>query len=77
VRQWRNRERHATEEIAKLLGESEKPRKKGKWQPNESEVLTLARAGARLAKALTQNNLKYAKRLALQYLEAYGIAGLA
>jgi len=73
IRQWRHRERHATEQIAYMLGEPEPKRRPGKQEAlTESEAKLLAAAGYRLAKAVVAgNNMKYARQLAHEYLHAY------
>jgi len=70
VRSWRARERAATRSLLHLLGEEVEPRKKKREMP-ESAARQLAKAGKRFAQAVLAGDLKYARRLARSYLEAF------
>ena len=71
VRQWRRRERAAADSIAELLGESPQRRRPTKWQaPDESTSQSLVRAARRLAKAVVEGRMEYARRLAVEFLSA-------
>ncbi len=77
-RQWNSRERFAAREVAHFLGEPAQRRLPAKCPAiTQSEAEILARAGARLAKAVVGRDRKYALKLARAYLQASQDAGLA
>lgn len=71
VRQWRRRERAAADAVAQLLGEPPTRRGRQKWTPpDESTAQSLVRAARRLAQAVVEGRIHYARRLAVEFLSA-------
>jgi hypothetical protein len=70
VRQWRARQKATTTSLLRLFGEPP-PIRSTKMPRSETATEALLKAAARTCEELLRGNVKYASKLAAEFLEAY------